>query len=75
VFVQRVGSVARYTAFAIALVAVTVLPWLTMRFGGVIHRILRPSGVELLTRIAGPLLSAIAVRLVVGAIQAFVAGG
>jgi multiple antibiotic resistance protein len=58
--------------FAVALVAVTVLLWLTMRFSGVIHRLLRPSGVELLTRIAGLLLSAIAVQLVVGAIRAFV---
>lgn len=66
---------AQYTAFAIALVAVAVLLWLTMRFSGVIHRILRPSGVELLTRIAGLLLSAIAVRLVVGAPRAFVTGG
>ena len=41
----------------------------------VIHRLLRPSGVELLTRIAGLLLSAIAVQLVVGAIRAFVANG
>jgi multiple antibiotic resistance protein len=41
----------------------------------VIHRLLRPSGVELLTRIAGLLLSAIAVQLVVGAIRAFVSGG
>jgi multiple antibiotic resistance protein len=46
-----------------------------MRFSGVIHRLLRPSGVELLTRIAGLLLSAIAVQLVVGAIRAFVNGG
>jgi multiple antibiotic resistance protein len=74
VFVQRAGTVAQYTAFAVALV-VTILLWLTMRFSGVIHRLLRPSGVELLTRIAGLLLSAIAVQLVVGAIRAFVSGG
>jgi multiple antibiotic resistance protein len=41
----------------------------------VIHRILRASGVELLTRIAGLLLSAIAVRLVADAIRAFVKQG
>jgi len=64
-----------HVSFAIALVAVTVLPCLTMRFSGVIHRILRPSGVELPTRIAGLLLAAIAVQLVVGAIRSFVTGG
>ena len=75
VFVQRAGTVAQYAAFAVALVAVTVLLWLTMRFSGVIHRILRPSGVELLTRIAGLLLSAIAVQLIVDAIRSFITGG
>jgi small neutral amino acid transporter SnatA (MarC family) len=41
----------------------------------VIHRLLRPSGVELLIRIAGLLLSAIAVQRAVGAIRAVVSGG
>ena len=62
-------------AFAAALVGVTVPLWLTMRFSGVIHRLLLPSGVELLTRIGGLLLSAIAVQLIVGAIRAFVTTG
>ena len=75
VFVQRASTVAQYISFAIALVAVTVLLWLTMRFSGVIHRVLRPSGVELLTRIAGLLLSAIAVQLVAEAVRAFVTSG
>jgi multiple antibiotic resistance protein len=75
VFVRRADGTAQFVAFAVALVAVSALLWLTMRFSGVIHRVLRPSGVELLTRIAGLLLSAIAVQLIVGAIRAFVTGG
>jgi multiple antibiotic resistance protein len=75
VFVRRASTASQFAAFAVALVAVSVLLWLTMRFSGVIHRVLRPSGVELLTRIAGLLLSAIAVQLIVGAIRAFVTGG
>jgi len=75
VFVRRADVAAQFVAFAVALVAVSVLLWLTMRFSGVIHRVLRPSGVELITRIAGLLLSAIAVQLIVGAIRAFVTGG
>jgi multiple antibiotic resistance protein len=75
VFVQRAGTAAQFAAFSVALLAVTLLLWLTMRFSGVIHRMLRPSGVELLTRIAGLLLSAIAVQLVVEAVKAFVAQG
>jgi multiple antibiotic resistance protein len=75
VFVQRASTVAQFVSFSVALLAVTVLLWLTMRFSGVILRILRPSGVELSTRIAGLLLSAIAVQLIVEAIRAFVANG
>jgi multiple antibiotic resistance protein len=74
-FVRRVNGAADVAAFAVAIVAVAVLLWLTMRFSGVIHRILRPSGVELLTRIAGLLLSAIAVQLVADAIRAFIKQG
>jgi multiple antibiotic resistance protein len=75
VFVQRSGTAAQYAAFAVAVAAVTVLLWLAMRFSGMVMVVLRPSGVELLTRIAGLLLSAIAVQLVVGAVRAFVSGG
>jgi multiple antibiotic resistance protein len=53
---------------------VTVL-WLAMRFSGVIMRILHDSGVELLTRIAGLLLSAIAVPLIIGAIRTLIKQG
>jgi multiple antibiotic resistance protein len=75
VFVQRAGDVAQFVSFSLALLLVTVLLWLTMRFSGVILRVLRPSGVELSTRIAGLLLSAIAVQLVVEAIKTFVTSG
>ena len=73
-YVQRASTVTQLAAFSAALIAVTLALWLTMRFSGVIHRALRPSGVELITRIAGLLLSAIAVQLVAGAIRQFVHG-
>jgi multiple antibiotic resistance protein len=71
-FVQRIGSVGGAVVFAAAIVAVVVALWLAMRFSGVIMRLLRPSGVELLTRIAGLLLSAIAVQLIVNAVRAMI---
>ena len=71
-FVQRVNTVADAFAFAAAIVAVVAMLWLAMRFSGVILRVLKDSGVELLTRIAGLLLSAIAVQLIVGAVRALV---
>jgi multiple antibiotic resistance protein len=44
-----------------------------MRFAEVIHRALTDNGVELLTRIAGLLLSAIAVQLIAQSALAFAA--
>jgi multiple antibiotic resistance protein len=74
-FVQQTRSVGDGIAFGVAIVAVVVLLWLAMRFSGGILRILRESGVELLTRIAGLLLSAIAVQLIIGAVRTLVKQG
>ena len=55
-------------------IAVHVAIWLAMRFSLPILRLIRESGVLLVTRIAGLLLSAIAVQLVADAVRAFIAG-
>ena len=47
--------------------------WAVMRFAAVILRVLTDNGVELLTRIAGLLLAAIAVQLVAQSALAFAA--
>ena len=49
--------------------------WLTLRFSGVIMRVLGENGVLLVTRIAGLLLSAIAVQLVADAVTDFIKAG
>lgn len=72
VFVSQADETADYLSIAAAIIAIHVVIWLTMRFAGVLHRLLRDSGVTLLTRIAGLLLSAIAVQLVADAIAAFI---
>jgi multiple antibiotic resistance protein len=74
-YVQRAQTGGQAVALAIAIVAVAVAAWLAMRFAFVIHRVLTDNGVELLTRIAGLLLSAIAVELVAQAVRAFVRQG
>ena len=74
VFVQRSDESADYLAIAAAIIAVHVLLWIFMRYSVVILRILRESGILLLTRIAGLLLAAIAVQLVADAVRAFVEG-
>lgn len=72
-FVQQADGVADYMAIAVGIVAVMVAVWLTLRFSGVIVKILRPGGIEVMTRIAGLLLAAIAVQLIADAVAAFVA--
>ena len=72
-FVRRADGVEGYLAVAAAIVLVLGTVWLTLRFSGVIVKVLRPSGIEVLTRIAGLLLAAIAVQLVADAVAAFVA--
>jgi multiple antibiotic resistance protein len=72
VFVQRVDDVWEGVAVALGIVAVHIVLWLFMRFSVVIIRVIKESGVILITRIAGLLLSAIAVQLVADAVTAFV---
>ena len=72
VFVQRVDDVWEGAAVALGIVAVHIVLWLFMRFSVVIIRVIKESGVILITRIAGLLLSAIAVQLIADAVTAFV---
>jgi multiple antibiotic resistance protein len=74
-YVQRAHGLSNAIALAGAILAVAVAAWLAMRFSTVVHRILTDNGVELLTRIAGLLLSAIAVQLVASAVRAFAQQG
>jgi multiple antibiotic resistance protein len=71
-FVRGADSTSDYVAVAAAIVSVMIIVWLMLRFSGVIVRLLRPAGIEVLTRIAGLLLAAIAVQLMADAVAAFV---
>ncbi len=75
VFVQRSEEAADFLAVALGIVLVHVVMYLFLRFADTIHRVLGTGGVTLVTRIAGLLLSAIAVQLVADAIRAFVEQG
>ncbi len=72
VFVQQAEGAPDVVAIAVGIVLVHVALYLAMRFAGQIHRLLGESGVLLVTRIAGLLLSAIAVQLVADAVKAFI---
>jgi multiple antibiotic resistance protein len=72
VFVQRSDGTADYLAVGLGILMVHVVMFLFLRFADTIHRVLGTGGVTLVTRIAGLLLSAIAVQLVADAVRAFV---
>lgn len=71
-FVRRNHGIENYSAIAVAILLVMLAVWLVLRFSGVIVKVLRPGGIEVLTRIAGLLLAAIAVQLIADAAGAFV---
>jgi multiple antibiotic resistance protein len=73
--VQRSRDVGDYLSVAAALVGAMVVVYVFMRFAGGVRAIRRESGTMLLTRIAGLLLSAIAVQMVADSVRAFVAVG
>ena len=75
VFVRRADGVGDVLAIVAGLVAVHLVLYLALRFSVGILRVLRESGVLLLTRISGLLLSAIAVQLIADSVRAFVRAG
>jgi len=72
-FVQRARTPGAYVAIGLAVLLVLGLLWVTLRFSGLIVRVLRRGGIEVMTRIAGLFLAAIAVQLIADAIGEFVA--
>jgi len=71
-FVRRADGFTDYALIGVAILLVMLTVWLVLRFSGVIVALLRPAGIEVLTRIAGLLLAAIAVQLIADAVSAFV---
>jgi multiple antibiotic resistance protein len=74
VFSKKVDDFTEFAAVGLGVILVHVALWLSMRFSLPNLRLIRESGVLLVTRIAGLLLSAIAVQMVADAVRAFIAG-
>ncbi len=73
-FVEEIDSGPELSAVAVGIVGVHLALWAAMRYSLPILKVIRDGGVMLVTRIAGLLLSAIAVQLVADAVRAFIAG-
>jgi multiple antibiotic resistance protein len=48
---------------------------LALRFSGIVQRIVRPTGVLLLARVAGMILASVAVQMIADAVTEFVRAG
>ena len=69
------GTRPELVAIAAAIVAVHLILWVTLRYSTGIVRVLKDSGVTLISRVAGLLLAAIAVQLVADAVRGFIEQG
>ncbi|HEY4023657.1 MAG TPA: MarC family protein [Pseudonocardiaceae bacterium] len=72
---QAHGHLGSYIALALAILVVHLILFLCLRYSGLVIRLIKESGIELMAKIAGLLLAAIAVQLVANAIRGFIAGG
>ncbi|MYS92215.1 MULTISPECIES: MarC family protein [Streptomyces] len=72
--VQKAHSVATQVSVWTAILAIHVVLWLVMRYSLVIIRIIKDGGVVLVTRLAGMMLSAIAVQQIINGVTQVVQG-
>jgi multiple antibiotic resistance protein len=75
VFVKQHHDLAGSVSIGLGIVAVHVLVFLSLFFSVTITRLIREAGIVLLTRIAGLLLSAIAVQLIADSVRGFIESG
>jgi multiple antibiotic resistance protein len=69
--VQSESTPLGYVVVAVALLTAMLGVFLTLRFAEVIRRVLKEAGITLMTRIAGLVLSAIAVQMMADGVLGF----
>jgi multiple antibiotic resistance protein len=74
-YVEQAPGPGEVLSVWLALVTVLVVTWLTLRFSGVVVRLVKENGLDLLTRIVGLLAAAVAVQFMASAIQFWVQWG
>jgi multiple antibiotic resistance protein len=75
VFIRQAEHGDQRLGIALGLLGVLLVLYLSLRFAGLLQQVLHQSGIDLVTRISGLLLSAIAVQLVVDAVREFARAG
>jgi multiple antibiotic resistance protein len=72
--VQKADSVATQVSVWMAILAIHVVLWLVMRYSLLIIRVIKDGGVVLVTRLAGMMLSAIAVQQIINGVTLVIKG-
>ncbi len=75
VFMRQAEQGDQRLGVALGLLGVLAVLYLSLRFAGLLQRVLRQAGIDLITRISGLLLTAIAVQLVVDAVRELARAG
>jgi multiple antibiotic resistance protein len=75
VFIRAADSAAQVVAVVVALLVALAAVYAVLRFAGGLATILKQNGIDLLSRVVGVLLAAIAVQLVAAGIQEWVRHG
>jgi multiple antibiotic resistance protein len=73
--VQKAGSVSAQVSVWSAILAIHVVLWLVMRYSLLIIKVIKDGGVVLVTRLAGMMLSAIAVQQIINGVTQVIRGG
>lgn len=74
-FVQQADGAVDLVAIALGIVLVHMVIFAALRFSPWIARVLGDGGINILTKVAGLLLAAIAVQLIAESVQGFIAEG
>ncbi|MEV6315982.1 MarC family protein [Streptomyces sp. NPDC051776] len=72
--VQRADGAAEQVSVWLAIVAMHIVLWLTMRYSLLIIRVIKDGGVVLVTRLAGMMLSALAVQQIINGVTQVING-
>ena len=74
-YAREADGVGGSLSVVLALVAVLAVVYLSMRYAPLLGRLLRDNGIDLLSRVMGLLVAAIAVQLVASAVESWVRSG
>jgi multiple antibiotic resistance protein len=75
VYMRRATTLGAALSVVLAVLAALAVVYLTMRYSDLLRRVLKDNGINLVSRVMGLMLAAIAVQLVAGAVQQWITSG